>query len=290
MSDHDANGGGARGSAGGSEGGADGADLALIAGRGALPALVAAAAPGALICEMEGTVADAPGERLSWRAERLGTLLAALRERGVARVCLCGALHRPRLDLAAVDGATMPLLGRIAAALPRGDDALLRAAAAVFEEAGLAVVAPHEVRPDLLPPEGVLEGEVSAPALRDAERAAAILGAMGAADVGQGCVVAQGHCLAVEASPGTDHMLGVVAGLGRRGPDPAGGRGLLMKAPKPDQDRRVDLPAIGPDTMRGAASAGLAGVVIAHGGVLVLGLEATREAARDAGLFLWVRP
>ena len=263
--------------------------LALIAGRGRLPALVAEAAPGALVCEMEGNPSDASGERLRWRVERLGTLLAGLRERGVEAVCLCGALRRPGLDLAAVDGATMPLLGRLMAALPRGDGATLRAATALFEEAGLRVVAPHEVRPDLLPPEGVLEGEIPPDAPRDAERAAGILRALGAADVGQGCVVAQGQCLAVEALPGTDHMLGVVAGLGARRPDPGRGRGLLMKAPKPGQDRRVDLPAIGPETVREAAEAGLAGVVIEAGGVLVLDLDDARREAREGGLFLWAR-
>ena len=144
---------------------------------------------------------------------------------------------------------------------------------AIFEEAGLTVRAPQEVRPDLLPPEGVLEGEVSDVARRDAERAAEVLRALGAADVGQACVVAQGRCLAVEALPGTDHMLGVVAGLGSRRPDPGGGRGLVMKAPKPGQDRRVDLPAIGPETIRGAAEAGLGGVVVEAGGVLALDLE-----------------
>ena len=268
----------------------DPAGLALIAGRGPLPALLAEAVPGVLLCEMEGTTSDAPGDhRLPWRVERLGTLLSDLRGRGIGSVCLCGALHRPRLDLAAVDGATMPLLGRIAAALPKGDDATLRAAVALFEEAGLRVVAPHELRPDLLPPEGVLEGEPGARDRRDAERAAGILAALGAADVGQGCVVVQGQCLAVEALPGTDHMLGVVAGLGHRRPDPGGGRGLLMKAPKPGQDRRVDLPAIGPGTVRKAAEAELGGVVIEAGGVMTLDLDATREAAREAGLFLWVR-
>ena len=272
-----------------SDGAVEAGRLALIAGRGRLPALVAEAARGALVCEMEGTTSEAPGERLRWRVERLGTLLAGLRERGIEAVCLCGALHRPALDLAAVDGATMPLLGRIAAALPRGDDATLRAAVAIFEEAGLEVVAPHAIRPDLLPPEGVLEGEVSDAARKDAERAAAILAALGAADVGQGCVVAQGQCLAVEALPGTDHMLGVVAKLGSLRPDPGRGRGLVMKAPKPGQDRRVDMPAIGPETIRAAAAAGLAGVAIEAGGVLVLDLDATRREAREAGLFLWVR-
>ena len=72
-------------------------------------------------------------------------------------------------------------------------------------------------------------------------------------------------------------------------PDPAGARGVLFKGPKPGQDRRLDLPAIGPDTLRGAAAAGLAGVAVEAGGVMILGRAATVAAADAAGLFLWAR-
>ena len=54
-------------------------------------------------------------------------------------------------------------------------------------------------------------------------------------------------------------------------PDPKGARGVLFKGPKPGQDRRLDLPAIGPETVRGAAAAGLAGVAVEAGGVMILG-------------------
>ncbi len=78
---------------------------------------------------------------------------------------------------------------------------------------------------------------------------------LGAADVGQGCVVQQGLVLAVEAIEGTDAML-LRAGALRR--DGIGG--VLVKLVKPGQDKRADLPTIGPDTVRHAAAAGLRGL------------------------------
>ena len=71
--------------------------------------------------------------------------------------------------------------------------------------------------------------------------------------------------------------------------DPSGPRGVLYKGPKPGQDRRLDLPAVGPGTLRGAAAAGLAGVVVEAGGVMILDHAATVAAADAAGLFLWAR-
>jgi Uncharacterized protein conserved in bacteria len=68
---------------------------------------------------------------------------------------------------------------------------------------------------------------------------------------------------------------------------PEDARGVLYKGPKPGQDWRADLPAIGPETMRRAAEAGLAGVAVAAGATLALGLDETRAAADAAGLFLW---
>ena len=66
--------------------------------------------------------------------------------------------------------------------------------------------------------------------------------------------------------------------------------GVLYKAPKPGQDLRLDLPAIGPSTVQGAAAAGLAGVAVQADGVMILGFAETVAAADAAGLFLWGRP
>ncbi len=116
------------------------------------------------------------------------------------------------------------------------------------------------------------------------------MAALGAVDVGQGAVVAQGLCLGVEALPGTDALLAGIAALkpGLR-PDPARGRGVFYKAAKPGQDRRIDLPTIGPDTLRAVAAAGLGGVAFQAGSVICLDLEEMQRLAGELGLFLWAR-
>ncbi|MCO6382022.1 LpxI family protein [Oceanicola sp. 502str15] len=305
--------------------------LALIAGQGQLPARIALAAKGPVrICALEGFSPAHLEVDERFRLERLGSFIHGLKQRGVQEVCMAGAVRRPELRSDLVDSATAPLVPRISGAVLRGDDAALREIIAIFEEAGLAVRAAHEIAPELLPAAGVLTSAgPSAEDVADAARAEAIVTAMGAADVGQACVVAAGQALAIEAIGGTDWMLRsllrtpeeaknreeeVLKGAslmdqamdwigdfadffsprdGSRLPerDPAlPGGGLLYKAPKPGQDRRADLPVIGPDTVMRAAEAGLTGIVLEAGGVMVLDVETCVAMADAVEMFLWVRP
>lgn len=268
------------------------AKVALIAGDGALPAHLCAALTRAgtplLIASPEGYTPDGlAGHTVqTFRLERLVPFLDMLVDGGVSHVAFAGAVTRPTLDPALIDPKTATLLPRIMAALPQGDDATLRAIIAIFEDWGLAVVSADQIAPDLLPPQGVLGQSQPTPgAERDVARAAAITEALGDADVGQGCVVSRGLCLAVEALPGTDVMLAQVAAW--RGAQTARG-GVFYKAPKPAQDRRIDLPVIGPGTIHAAHAAGLEGVAIAAGGVMLLDRDSTIALADDLGLFLWV--
>ncbi len=117
--------------------------------------------------------------------------------------------------------------------------------------------------------------------MADISRAAEVARALGGADVGQGCVVQQGIVLAVEAVEGTDAMLARCATLARSGPG-----GVLVKLVKPGQERRADLPTIGPDTVRAAHQAGLRGIAFEAGGTILADRAATIAAADAAGLFL----
>lgn len=266
------------------------AGVALIAGTGALPGLLAAARPGMLICELQGFACDIAGaEPLTFRIERLVPFLDTLVERGVTQVCFAGAIRRPRLEPELFDLRTASLVPRLLPAFQAGDDASLRAVIGLFEEWGLEVVGADQIAPALVPGAGLLAGAPSEADTRDAARAAEIVAALGAADVGQGAVVAQGLCLAVESLPGTDAMLAFAAAHRAILPEPGGARGVFYKAPKPGQDRRVDLPAIGPVTVANAAAAGLAGIAFEAGGILLLDREATMKAAENAGVFLWAR-
>lgn len=263
--------------------------LAIIAGRGGLAAaLVAVLAERPMVAALEGFMPEGLVPDQVFRIERLMVFLAMLRTAGIERVIFAGAVQRPRLDPALFDPMTAQMVPRMLTAIQAGDDATLRVVIELFEESGLRVIGVADVAPDLVPGEGVLCGEPSAADTRDAARAAAIVAALGAVDVGQAAVVAQGLCLAVEALPGTDAMLDFVTQTAAR-PDPARPRGVLWKAPKPGQDWRVDLPTLGVETVRRAAVAGLAGIAWAAGGVILLDRAAMVAAAQDAGLFLWAR-
>jgi DUF1009 family protein len=120
---------------------------------------------------------------------------------------------------------------------------------------------------------------------------------MGPLDIGQAVCVSEHRIIAVEAAEGTDAMIrrvrglrrrGVLGRLVRRGRPPLAERsgGVLVKAPKPGQDFRVDLPVVGPNTIRLAKAAGLAGIAVQAGGVLIVDRAATLAAAERAGLFV----
>jgi DUF1009 family protein len=262
--------------------------LAIIAGAGALPAALVAALPEPpLVCALEGFTPDGVAADLVFRIERLVLFLRHLEDQGITQVAFAGAVQRPRLDPSLFDPATATMVPRLLAAMGQGDDATLRVVLAIFEEAGFAIVGVGQIAPALLPGAGVLAGALTAEVEADATRAAAIVAALGAVDVGQSCVVAQGQCLGVETLSGTDAMLAGVAGL-----PPSlrpGAKGLFYKAAKPGQDQRIDLPTLGVQTVRLAAEAGLGGVVWAAGEVICLDLPAVQAEARARGLFLWAR-
>ncbi|MEO1106790.1 MAG: UDP-2,3-diacylglucosamine diphosphatase LpxI [Pseudomonadota bacterium] len=259
--------------------------LGLIAGTGVLPDEVVAALPERpLICAMEGFEPDTLGPDIVFPLEQLGSFIAELKARGVTELCMAGAVRRPRVDPARIDAATLPLVPILQKAMISGDDGALRAVIGIFEDAGLSVKAAHEIAPDLLPSVGCLtEAQPSNADLVDADRAAGILRAMGSADIGQACAVSKGQALAVESIFGTAWML---QSLTQR---PDAGGGVLFKAPKPAQDRRVDLPAIGPETVASAVTAGLTGIVIEKGGVMVLQRDRVIAECNRLGLFLFVR-
>jgi UDP-2,3-diacylglucosamine hydrolase len=264
--------------------------IALIAGQGDLPrAIVGAMAAPPLVCVLDGFAPNGLGADITFRLERLAPFLRDLLGRGVTDVVFAGAVRRPRLDPALFDAATAQMVQRLIAAMGQGDDGALRAVIGIFEEAGFAVRGLGEIAPALIPAAGLYAGDVTPDMHSDTARAEAILAALGAVDVGQGCVVAQGQCLGVEVISGTDAMLAQVASLGALRGDPSRGRGVFFKAAKAGQDRRIDLPTLGPDTVARAVAANLGAIVWRGGEVICLDLPAMIAAANAAGLTLWAR-
>jgi DUF1009 family protein len=210
-------------------------------------------------------------------------MLDWLRAAGARDLVLAGAVKRPSFLSLRPDAGAARLLPRVGIKAFGGDDSLLTAVVQVLRDEGFNPLEARQVlsdvmvdRPGLLTAQGPDEQ-----AAQDIRRGLAVVRAVGAVDVGQGAVVQQGLVLAVEAIEGTDAMLARAGTLRREGPG-----GVLVKVMKPGQDRRADLPVIGPDTIRAAAGAGLRGIAIEANGTIVIDRTETIAAAQAAGVFI----
>ena len=267
--------------------------LALICGGGTLPLAVAdfAEARGrkVILFPLRGAADEAAVARYPhhWLYLGQGRKFQRLAQaEGCRDVVLIGTILRPALWKIRPDFQVSMLLPRIIAALRGGDDHLLSSIGKLLEEHGFRLLGAHEVAPEILVPEGVL-GRVR-PSERDGidiAFALEYLRAAGPFDVGQAVVVAQRHVLAVEAAEGTDHMLARVAEMRASGRIPAGS-GVLVKAPKATQDRRFDLPSIGPRTIEGVARAGLAGIAVVAGSTIIAEPAKVANVADHANVFV----
>jgi UDP-2,3-diacylglucosamine hydrolase len=219
---------------------------------------------------------------------QLGRFFRLARAEQCRDVLFIGTLLRPPVRQIRLDWQTIRLMPRILHSFRGGDNRLLSGMAELMEDQGLRIVGLKSVAPDVIVPNGVLgRYHPSSRDRADIARGLNLLAALGPFDVGQATVVADNHVLAVEAAEGTDNMLRRLAELRGQGRVTAlQGVGVLVKAPKPSQDHRFDLPAIGSQTIANAASAGLAGVAVAAGSTIIADAAEVLAAADRAKIFV----
>ena len=222
------------------------------------------------------------------RFGQLGYIVRTARKEGCRDVIFIGTVVRPAVHELRLDWMTLRLMPRIVRLFYGGDDHLISGVVRLVEEQGFRVMGAHEVAPEILMPAGPLGAKrPSARDESDIARGIEILHATGPFDIGQAVVVAGNHVLALEAAEGTDQMLERVAELRKNGRIRAGaGTGVLVKAPKPTQDRRFDLPSIGPRTIEGVQRAGLAGIAVLSGGTIVAEPARIVEIADRSDIFV----
>ncbi len=271
------------------------APLALICGGGAIPRVVAEAVRRSgrrvVLFPLRGwadptTVQGFPHH---WIAlGQLGRFLALASEEGCQDIVLIGTLLRPALRELRLDWTALKLLPRIAALFRGGDDRLIAGVGRILEERGFRLLGAHQVAPEILVPAGILTRKQPTPRDRaDIARALAVIKALGPLDVGQAAVVTDGYVVAIEAAEGTDEMIARVAELRRAGRvKTPPGVGVLVKAPKQGQDRRFDLPSIGPRTIEGVALAQLAGIAVAAGATIIADPGRVVGLAEQNAIFL----
>jgi hypothetical protein len=263
--------------------------LGIVAGSGELPKRLFEACraggrdPFVLALEGHTDPALVVGAPHAWI--RLGAAadgFAALRAAGVTEVVFIGPVRRPSLTSLMPDVRAAKFLARVGLRA-FGDDGLLSAIVKEFEAEGFKVVGADEVLSELLAPDGIIGTVVPDDVARaDIARGLAVVKGLGALDIGQGAVVEHGVVLGVEAIEGTDALIERTAKLKREGPR----RGVLVKAKKPGQEHRVDLPAIGVATVERVIAAGLGGIAIEAGAALIVDRDEVARRADAAGIFV----
>jgi len=271
------------------------APVAIICGGGALPFAVADAAlrqgRKVVLLGIKGWAdpARVAGYRHHWialgqfgRGRRLATA------EGCREVAFIGSVIRPALHEIRLDWQTIRLLPRLARLYRGGDDQLLSGIGRIFQEHGFALIGAHELATDIIVPSGPVGGLAPTPEDEaDIACGLAVLSALGRFDIGQAVVVANNQVLAVEAAEGTDYLLARIAELKQEGRIRSKAKaGVLVKAPKPGQDQRLDLPAIGPQTVAGVIRAGLAGLAVVAGGAIMAEPERVAVDADAGGVFV----
>lgn len=263
--------------------------LGIIAGGGALPGQIVSACRDTgrphFVLAFEGS-ADAEsfvGSPMEWiRTSGISKALDIARREDIEELVLVGGIPRPSMLDLMRDVRSAKFLAKVGTRM-MGDDNLLSAIVREIEESeGFRVVGPEVILEDILATVGSYGSiEPNADDNADIARGVVAVKTMGKLDIGQGAVVQNGRILGVEGAEGTDRLIERCAEFVST--DVVGG--AFVKAPKPSQERRIDLPAVGIATIKNVARAGLRGIAVEAGGVLVVDRQEMIAEADRAGIY-----
>ncbi|MCX7699688.1 MAG: UDP-2,3-diacylglucosamine diphosphatase LpxI [Gemmataceae bacterium] len=165
------------------------------------------------------------------------------------------------------------------------DDSLLLTVIDEMERDGLRCASALDLCPELLASPGILtERHPTASQCADIEFGWDLAKEMGRLDIGQSVMVRERAVLAVEAIEGTD------AAIRRAGQLCPRGGFTVVKVAKPQQDRRFDVPTVGPTTIRTMHEAGAAVLAIEAGQTILLDAQETISLANRWGISVVARP
>lgn len=260
-------------------------NIAIIAGRGVLPKIIADKLGAPFIINFNNDENELLPANYIGNIGQIGKTLAQLKNAKAEKVVFAGSITKPNLRDLKLDADAAKILSKAAISaifgkLP-GDDALFKIIIKYLEDNGLKIIGVDEVVPELLADDGAL-GKITPDAVAMADILCGCKAAkkLGEDDVGQAVVCAGGKVIATENVKGTDNLLERAAALNPK-------NAVLVKCKKPQQDRRIDLPSIGVQTIERLAEFGFAGVAVESGHSLIIEKEKVMQLADKLGVFVY---
>ena len=205
----------------------------------------------------------------------------AMHRNNVDKVVMAGPIQRPALSSLSLDTRALKMLAKGGLKI-FGDDGLLSLVANEIEEEGIKVIGIEQILSGVLTKEGLLAGPAPTKiSWDDIKRGLQVLNSLGSCDVGQSIAVQEGIVLAIEAIEGTDQMIERAGSLQRNVSGP-----VLIKMSKANQDKRVDLPTAGPETVNNAIRAGFQGLALEANNSLLLDKDRVIKIAEKNSFFV----
>ncbi len=221
----------------------------------------------------------------------IGRIFQILKSQKIKNICMVGYIPRPNspkdyLNFRYLNVQTLSILFQSIGILRGGDASLFKKINSLLEKRGYKIIGASEIAPNLTLKGGLYSSKsVSKVEFENIKKAKQCAEMTGYLDIGQAVVVKNGRVLAIEAAEGTDVMLERVACLGwisiKRG-------GVILKSAQINQDERVDMPTIGPNTIKNVVKANLSGIAITADNVIVLDFQKVIEMIEDNNLYFIV--
>lgn len=221
----------------------------------------------------------------------IGRIFQVLKSQKIKNICMVGYIPRPNslkdyLNFRHLNVQTLRFLLQSIGILRGGDASLFKKINSLLEKRGYKIIGASEIAPNLTLKGGLYSSKsVSKVEFENIKKAKQCAEMTGYLDIGQAVVVKDGRVLAIEAAEGTDVMLERVACLEaasiRRG-------GVILKSAQINQDERVDMPTIGPNTIKNIVKANLSGIAITADNVIVLDFQEVIEMIEDNNLYFIV--
>ncbi len=268
--------------------------VAVIAGQGRLPRHVVDG------CLEQGIKCDVIGIKNQFDPElfsnidkvdiypiqltAISKIITKIKALNIKHVVLAGKVNRVAMTKLLLDIKGLKLFSMLLKAGGNiNDDSILRTIVLFLESEGFEVIAPEAIaRSIVIQPGTLTQSTPDSHSLAEISKGAKILEAIAKFDIGQSLVIQNGLVLGVEAAEGTDALIDRCGLLKQEGEDGC----ILIKISKPDQERRVDLPCIGPETIERLKQYKFKGIAVQSGSTLILNKEETIKIADAAGLFI----
>ncbi len=262
--------------------------LGILAGSGNLPKHVieACKSKGIKYCVIgfedetdSGILAE---NAHTFKVYAVSKIINKFKEEGVTHVTMAGRVKRADLTRLLLDIKGAKLLALIIKS-GLADNSILMTVLNFIEREGFKIIPPESIASDVVMQKGyITKAKPNESAEKDIQQGLKILKGIAGFDVGQALAIQGGLTLGVEAAEGTDELIrrcGEVRQTGEEAP-------ILIKISKPNQDRRVDLPCIGPQTIENAFKYGFRGIAVEAGSTLILDQEETVDLANKYKIFI----